>query len=38
MIVLRLKQKYLRIDTKIPLHELLSKFEFISCAVDGKCL
>ena len=33
-IVLRLKQKYPRIDTKIPLQELLSKFEIIRVSSD----
>jgi len=33
-IVLRLKQKYPRIDTRIPLQELLSKFEIIRVSSD----
>ena len=33
-IVLRLKQKFPRIDTKIPLQELLSKFEIIRVSSD----
>ena len=33
-IVLRLKQKYPRINSKIPLHELLSKFEIIRVSSD----
>ena len=33
-IVLRLKQKYHRIDTRIPLQELLSKFEIIRVSSD----
>ena len=33
-IVLRLKQKYPRIDTRIPLQELLSKFEIFRVSSD----
>lgn len=33
-IVLRLKQKYPRIDTRIPLQDLLSKFEIIRVSSD----